>query len=120
MSDEKKAIAARLRLAREQAGLSQGQVAIKLDLHRPTVSEIEAGRRRVSGDELSLFADLYKVSLSWLVRASDDKADPKRDKAELAARKLMKLKEKDLDLVLDLLGSLREGGKGAKGDKGRG
>ena len=118
MSDDKKTIAGRLRLAREQAGLSQGQVALKLDLHRPTVSEIEAGRRRVSGDELSLFAELYKVSVSWLVRASDDKADPKRDKAELAARELMKLKEKDLDLVLDLLGSLREGEKG-KG-KGRG
>ena len=35
-------IAARLRAAREAAGLSQGQVAKLLKLHRPTVSEIEA------------------------------------------------------------------------------
>jgi transcriptional regulator with XRE-family HTH domain len=109
MEDERAAIAGRLRLAREQAGLSQSQVAAKLDLHRPTVSEIEAGRRRVSADELSQFARLYKVSLSWLVRGADEKRDPKKEKAELAARKLLKLKERDLDLVLNLLASLRDG-----------
>lgn len=107
MNTDRKSIAARLRLAREQAGLSQGQVAVKLDLHRPTVSEIEAARRRVSGDELARFASLYKVSISWLVRPEGEKADPKRDKVELAARALSKLKDKDLDLVLNLLGSLR-------------
>lgn len=107
MKDEKVAIGARLRLAREQAGLSQGQVAIKLGLHRPTVSEIEAGRRRVAADELRRFVKLYRVSLSWLVGEADEKRDPKREKAELAARKLVKLKEHDLDLVLDLLASLR-------------
>lgn len=108
MENERTAIGARLRLAREQAGLSQGQVAVKLDLHRPTVSEIEAGRRRVAADELAKFAKLYKVSLSWLVRGADEKRDPKREKAELAARRLVTLKEHDLDLVLDLLASLRE------------
>jgi transcriptional regulator with XRE-family HTH domain len=112
MSEEKKSIAGRLRLAREQAGLSQGQVALKLGLHRPTVSEIEAGRRRVTSDEVAQFASLYKVSVTWLLRPAGEKPDPKRDKAELAARALMKLKEQDLDLVLDLLGSLRNGGKG--------
>lgn len=108
MEDEKTKIGARLRLAREQAGLSQGQVAAKLDLHRPTVSEIEAGRRRVAADELAMFAKLYKVSVSWLVGRADEKRNPKREKAELAARKLIRLKEHDLDLVLNLLASLRE------------
>lgn len=107
MDDEKGAIGARLRLAREQAGLSQGQVALKLNLHRPTVSEIEAGRRRVGADELGRFAKLYKVSVSWLVGGANEKRDPKREKIELAARGLVKLREHDLDLVLKLLGSLR-------------
>ena len=40
-------IGGRLRMARETAGLSQGQVAKRLKMHRPTISEIEAGRRRV-------------------------------------------------------------------------
>ena len=107
MTDERIAIGARLRLAREQAGLSQGQVAVKLGLHRPTVSEIEAGRRRVAADELAIFAKLYKVSVSWLVSAPDEKRNPKREKAELAARQLVKLKKDDLDLVLNLLATLR-------------
>lgn len=51
-------IAARLRVAREAAGLSQGQVAKLMGLHRPTISEIEAGRRRVTGEELVQFAKL--------------------------------------------------------------
>ena len=41
----KECIASRLRSAREMAGLSQGQVAKMLGMHRPTISEIEAGRR---------------------------------------------------------------------------
>jgi transcriptional regulator with XRE-family HTH domain len=108
MDDAKGAIGARLRLAREQAGLSQGQVAVKLDLHRPTVSEIEAGRRRVAADEVGKFARLYKVSVSWLIGEADEKRDPKREKVELAARRLVKLRDQDLELVLDLLASLRE------------
>ena len=56
MSEEaqRNAIAERLKLARDQAGLSQGQVAKKLGWHRPTVSEIEAGRRRVAADEVAI------------------------------------------------------------------
>ena len=35
-------IAQRFRQAREQAGLSQGQAARLMKVHRPTISEIEA------------------------------------------------------------------------------
>ena len=52
-------IAERLRSAREVAGLTQGQAAKLLGLHRPTVSEIEAGRRKVSAEELGQFGDIY-------------------------------------------------------------
>ena len=46
-------IAARVKEARKLAGLSQGHVAKILGLHRPSISEIEAGNRRVSADELA-------------------------------------------------------------------
>jgi len=45
-------IAERLKEARRLAGLSQGHVARILGLHRPSVSEMEAGNRRVSAEEL--------------------------------------------------------------------
>ena len=99
------AIAARLRAAREQAGLSQGQAAKQLGWQRPTISEIEAGRRRVATEELSLFANLYGVSTSWLICNEPEVASPA---VELAARELSKLRQEDLDSVLELLRTLRK------------
>ncbi|MHB8523787.1 MAG: helix-turn-helix domain-containing protein [Limisphaerales bacterium] len=101
------AIAARLRAAREQAGLSQGQVAKLLEMQRPTISEIEAGRRKVPAEELSRFAEIYDVSVSWLTNNEPEVPDPA---VELAARELAKLKTKDLDKVLQLLRTLRKAG----------
>lgn len=79
-------LAVRLRLAREQAGLSQGQVAKLLGVHRPTISEIEAGRRRVQAQELARFADLYRVSLAWLLTQGNNGDDAHEAKIRLAAR----------------------------------
>ena len=98
----------RLRAAREQAGLSQGQVARMMECHRPTISEIEAGRRKVTSDEIKWFSTTYGVSVAWLLD-SEEKSDPL---VELAARQLSKLKKEDLDKFLRLLRSLtKEKGK---------
>ena len=111
MSSESKkirmAIAARLRMAREAAGLSQGQVAKLLDMHRPTVSEIEAGRRRLAADELARFAETYGISVAWLVGEHDDGTDNVSDRIKLAARQLSGLKDEDLDKLMRLFQSMR-------------
>ena len=103
-------IAGRLRMARETAGLSQGQVAKRLGMHRPTISEIEAGRRRVSAEEFAIFADMYGVDANWLTEGSSDRTEG-TEKIMLAARQLSKLRDQDLDRLLDLLQMLR-GGEG--------
>ncbi|MDZ4849710.1 MAG: helix-turn-helix transcriptional regulator [Pirellulaceae bacterium] len=105
----REAIAGRLRTARETAGLSQGQAAKRLDMHRPTISEIESGRRRVTAEELVLFADLYGVDAKWLMEGSDSQVE-NNDKIVLAARQLSKLKDKDLDRLMKLLTMLRGSG----------
>jgi transcriptional regulator with XRE-family HTH domain len=105
-------LAERLRLAREQAGLSQGQVAKLLNMHRPTISEIEAGRRRVTADEVVAFSRIYDVSVTWL-SGSGDGEDNIDDRVKLAARELAKLKPADLDKVLRLLSTMRST-KGSK------
>lgn len=99
-------VAERLRQARELAGLSQGQVAKKLHKHRPTISEIEAGRRKVTAQEISDFAELYGVSMEWLVSgtAADGGADAR---ILMAARELSKMSEKDLDRLFNMLKMLR-------------
>lgn len=98
-------LALRLRTARELAGLSQGQVARVMGIPRPSVSEIEAGRRKVSAEELRSFAQVYSVSSAWLLNDSDD--DPDRSRIELAARELSKLSGDDVDRLLRLLSALR-------------
>jgi transcriptional regulator with XRE-family HTH domain len=103
-NSKKAAIASRLRLARERAGLSQGQIAKVLKMHRPTISEIEAGRRAVSAEELTEFAKAYSVTITWL---TGEPRDPGADKLELAARELSKLKPADVERLMDLLKSLR-------------
>lgn len=106
----RKVIASRLRQSREMAGLSQGQVAKNLNWHRPTVSEIEAGRRRVSAEELTILAEMYGVNVAWLVSEDDENSSPIADRVKLAARELSKLQEKDLDQVLQLIRALRASG----------
>ena len=98
-------IANRLRLAREMAGLTQGQVATQLGWHRPTVSEMEAGRRRVLAEELKTLAELYAVNIPWLMGEAD--GDDISDRARLAARELGKLSDVDLDRLLLLIRSLK-------------
>jgi transcriptional regulator with XRE-family HTH domain len=101
-------IATRLRAAREQAGLSQGQVAKLLGLQRPSISELEAGRRRVSAEEVSRFAEIYNVSVSWLMKQESEVPDPA---VELAARELAKLRKEDLETVLNVLRTFQKAKK---------
>ena len=98
-------IANRLKLAREMAGLTQGQVASQLGWHRPTVSEIEAGRRKVPAEELKTLSDLYGINVPWLM--GEGQEEHISDRAKLAARQLDKLSEEDLDRLLLLLRSLK-------------
>ena len=98
-------IANRLKLAREMAGLTQGQVAGQLGWHRPTVSEIEAGRRRVLAEELKTLSELYGVNVPWLIGEAEE--DGISDRARLAARQLGKLSDEDLDRLLLLIQSLK-------------
>lgn len=106
--DRKQLIAKRLTFARKASGLSQAQVAKKLHMHRPTISEIEAGRRKVSVEELVLFSEIYKVSINWLAGKQTEEENEAKSEIEIAARQLENLKKEDLDKVIDLLSALRE------------
>jgi transcriptional regulator with XRE-family HTH domain len=100
-------VAERLREAREASGLSQGQVAKKLKMHRPTISEIEAGRRKVTAEELGRFAQLYGISVEWIVGGSteDESSDAR---IRIAARELSKMSEPDLNRLMRMLRMLRK------------
>jgi transcriptional regulator with XRE-family HTH domain len=50
----------RLRAAREEAGLTQVDVATKLGVEQSWISKVERGVRRLDVVELSKFAKLYR------------------------------------------------------------
>jgi Zn-dependent peptidase ImmA (M78 family)/DNA-binding XRE family transcriptional regulator len=68
MSPTQKQIARRLREARESLGLTQADVAKELGVHRPTISEIEAGRRAVTSLELYELSRIFAVPIADLLR----------------------------------------------------
>jgi transcriptional regulator with XRE-family HTH domain len=103
VSPEREKIAARLKEARMLSGLSQAQAADKLGLQRPAISEIEAGKRKVSAEELVQFADLYKVDTSWLLLREEENDTHMSEQLKLAARELGKMSKADREKLFYLL-----------------
>lgn len=114
ITDLKQAIANRMAAARKNAGLSQGQAAKHMAMHRPTISEIEAGRRNVTAEELNRFSELYGVEAGWLSCSDDSVVDANKDRLMLAAREIGKLKQEDLEKVINLLSILKGSDKEKK------
>lgn len=66
-ADERAALAVRIRKWREYLGFSQENIADCLGLHRPSVSMIEAGQRKVSSDELGKLAKVFRIPVAALL-----------------------------------------------------
>ena len=58
----------RLRKAREEAGLTQVEVAKKLKRPQSHISNIESGQQRVDVIELQTFAKIYKKEISFFLK----------------------------------------------------
>jgi len=106
LKNRRELIAFRLREARRLAGLSQSQAAELLKLHRPAISEMEAGRRKVTAEEIIVLAELYQVDSAWLLGEGESHLDINDSRLKLAARELQKLKSDDLQRLLNLLATI--------------
>lgn len=58
----------RLRKAREEAGLTQVQVAKKLKRPQSHVSNVESGQQRVDVVELQRFAKMYGKDINYFLK----------------------------------------------------
>ncbi|MGF6849431.1 transcriptional regulator with XRE-family HTH domain [Chitinophaga sp. W3I9] len=99
---EREQIADRLKEARTTAGLSQEAAAKILGIQRPAISEIEAGRRKVSAEEIIQFSKLYKVSTNWLLMKEENE-DNLKEQLHIAARELSKMSQEDRQKLYDIL-----------------
>lgn len=101
MITEREQIASRLKDARIQSGLSQENACKIIGIPRPAISEIEAGRRKVSAEEIIQFGKIYKVDVSWLLLKEDESLFS--DEIKVAARELGKMKKEDRKKLIDIL-----------------
>jgi transcriptional regulator with XRE-family HTH domain len=105
MTDQgRKDIADKLRVAREEKGLSQEEVALKLGLPRPAISQIENGRRRVEVLELIQLAKLYERPLEFFANEQPVASN----RFEMFRRAASALSDEDRDQVLRFAEFLRD------------
>lgn len=64
-------VGARIREAREQAGLSQYELARRTGMHPPTISRYETGKMAPSLQALATLSDLLERPMSWFLGESE-------------------------------------------------
>jgi len=89
----------RLKQIRKSLKLSQEFVAKQLNMQRTTIIAIEAGSRKVTTDELTLFSDLYGVTPDRLLY--EDVSEEKEIRA--FARTFSELSEIDKKEIMNLI-----------------
>jgi len=67
MSEMYKKLGQRIKELRERDGITQAELAQKLGVSRPTVSQIEAGETRVSTDDLLKLSGLFNLGVESLL-----------------------------------------------------
>jgi transcriptional regulator with XRE-family HTH domain len=100
-------IATRFSHAREQSGLSIGQVARRTGRYRSEIAGIESGHKPVSEQELATFADLFGVSTRWLAGKDIDEPVQGETPLRLAARAEGTVNARELDELVRFLRSVR-------------
>jgi transcriptional regulator with XRE-family HTH domain len=72
MNTTDKKLGEKIRILREKAGLSQQELAARIGVSRPTVSQIESGDRKLGPDELLSVARFFNVSADILLDISKE------------------------------------------------
>jgi transcriptional regulator with XRE-family HTH domain len=106
---ERRKLGERLREAREYLGLSQEMAADNLDLPRPSISAMEAGKRKVSSLELKQLARLYKRPLTYFLGEESEESNVDETTKALY-RAARSLSDRDRQQVLRFAEFLRAAG----------
>lgn len=67
MSEIYKKLGKRIKQLRELTGMTQVELATKLKISRPTISQIEKGERRIPADELIKLAEIFNLDVNTLL-----------------------------------------------------
>lgn len=70
-----KTFAEKLKKARSDAGYTQEDVSLILNIGRSTLANYEVGRTEPNLNTLAMLADFYDVSVDWLLGTKGGKKD---------------------------------------------
>jgi len=105
----------RLRIAREDAGMKQEELANMIDCDKTTISKYETNNRTPDPTTLTRIANVTGVSLDWLMGRTENKAGIV---SEARARYLTPTGDPRRDLTRrELLGMLLRAGKNASPER---
>src|SRR4030043_1610422 len=71
MTENNKKIGQRIKKLREEIGMNQQDLAGKLGILRPTISQIENGERKIRADELMKLSEILNTSVQYLMGIED-------------------------------------------------
>ena len=99
-------LAERIKKMREDRELSQEELAAKLGVPRPSISQIESGQRDIGSIELAKLAKIFEISVDDLLGPDIDEKERMDTKKESRAPKFNKDKFKQVLLyILDKCGA---------------
>ena len=88
----------RLKKAREYLGLTQEDVAKLMGVSRVIITNIEAGTRKISAEELAKFSKIYGWSMEELLEG-----EKKVEKIPMFARTFNELSKEDQEEIINLI-----------------
>lgn len=103
-----RAIGLRIKMAREEAGLTQDQLATELDMSDSGLTLWESGKRRVPIDQLRRIGERLGKPMWWLL--GEDPPDPN----SAFAHELHRLSPEDRERAIEIIRSLRRASERAK------
>lgn len=103
VGDVKKEIGDRLRLARERKNLRQNRVAQQLGIHNSTLAKYESGGREPDAESLIKLAELYEVSVTWILGEEINTNDQAKNEVLEAYARLPQDKKKIIDDMIKAL-----------------
>lgn len=98
-----KTIGIRLKETRNNVGMYQEDAARSMEMSRPTLSAIEAGKRAVTAEEIKDFAGLYHVTTNWLLFGADQEEENRMQRLGAYYQLFMKLSGQEQKKVIQFM-----------------
>ncbi|MGH1016751.1 MULTISPECIES: helix-turn-helix domain-containing protein [Bacillus cereus group] len=112
--DYKKILPKQIASLRTKKGLTQQQLADKLDVSKQTISNWENGVKVPRMGAIEQIASIFNVSKSFIIEGKDNVDDELPGEVRAMAREISSLASGDRDLLKAMIQTMRERGKKAK------